>query len=253
MSFFANLLGGTLQGIGAGMSAQADNEERLAQQRALVQERNQAALERQQEMLQMRAELGGGAGGGGKGINVAQMAMQARTPEEQDRVVRLAKTFAGNDAGRLLADEMYGRPEMTSVAPTAGDFARYDRAGDMGAAPPTTTLERAAYDREQGRMGLQRLYTVFLDPAKADDFARAERQYGLNDMGVANAAQVLQRGGSLPEASAAFQRYSSSGSSNNNGSHGVDGGGMGRAAMAPAQTGPAERAAAWLRKVRPTP
>lgn len=221
MSFFANLLGGTMQGIGAGMSAMGADEERLAQQRALIQERQQGALElqrqraedqlyRQQEMMQMRAELGGGAGGGGggKGINLAQMAMQAKTPEEQEKVIRLAQTFGGDNAGATIADKMFGRPQMTGTAATAGDFARYDRAGDMEAAPPTTTLERAAYDRDQGTQGLQRLYTAFLDPGKLDDHAKGERQFGLNDFGAANAAQVMQRGGSLPEASASFQRYS---------------------------------------------
>lgn len=220
MSFFANLLGGAMQGFGAGMSAVGADEERLAQQRALLQERQQGALElqrqraddqlyRQQEMMQMKAELGGGAGGGGgKGINLAQLAMQAKTPEEQEKVIRLAQTFGGDNAGATIADKMFGRPQMTGVAATPGDFARYDRAGDMEAAPPTTTLERAAYDRDQGQQGLQRLYTAFLDPGKLDDHAKGERQFGLNDFGAANAAQVMQRGGSLPEASSAFQRYS---------------------------------------------
>lgn len=221
MSFFGNLLGGTLQGVGAGMSAVAADEERLDRERMLLRERSQAALDLQQQraqdrlyqaeqMAQMKAELGGGSGGGGgKGINLAAMAAQARTPEDQQRVINLARTFAGNDAGALMADQLYGRPQMTGAPATAGDFARYDRAGDMDAAPPTTTLERAAYDSDKGRQALQRAYTMFLDPGKLDDHAKGERQFGLNDFGAANAAQVMQRGGSLPEASAAFQKYSS--------------------------------------------
>ena len=219
MSFFANLLGGTLQGVGAGMSSMAADEERLARERALIQERSQAALDlqqqraqdrlyQQQEMAALKASAGGGAGGGGKGINLAAMAMQAKTPEEQDQVIRLAKTFGGRDSGRLLADEMFNRPEMVGTPASAGDYARYDRAGDMQAAPPKGAMERAAYDRDQGQLGLQRLYTAFLDPGKLDDHAKGERQFGLNDMGAANAAQVTERGGSLPEASAAFQKYS---------------------------------------------
>lgn len=218
MSFFANLLGGTLQGVGAGMSSMAADEERLARERALIQERSQAALElqqqraqdrlyQQQEMAALKASAGGGAGGGGKGINLAAMAMQAKTPEEQDQVIRLTKTFGGRDTGRLLADEMFNRPEMVGTPASAGDFARYDRAGDMQAAPPKGAMERAAYDRDQGQLGLQRLYTAFLDPGKLDGHARGERQFGINDRGTANAAQAMPRGGSLPEAPAAFQRY----------------------------------------------
>lgn len=220
MSFFANLLGGAMQGFGAGVSAMGADEERLAQQRALIQERSQAALDlqrqraddrlyQQEQLLQMKSELGGGgSGGGGKGINLAQLAMQAKTPEEQQRVISLARTFAGDDAGALMAEQLYGRAQTTAAPPTAGDFARYDRAGDMEAAPPKTTLERASYDADRGRQALQRAYTLFLDPGKTDDFAKGERQFGLNDFGAANAAQVMQRGGSLPEASAAFQRFS---------------------------------------------
>ncbi|KRC36241.1 hypothetical protein [Acidovorax sp. Root219] len=221
MSFFANLLGGTLQGVGSGMSAMAADEERLASQRALMQERQQGALDlqrqraedklmQQEQMMQMRSELGGGAGGGGggKGINLAALAMQAKTPEEQDRVVAATRTFHGDNAADRMADKMFNRPRMVGVAATPGDFARYDRAGDMEAAPPTTTLERARYDADKGTQALQRAYTAFLDPAKLDDHAKAERQFGLNDLGTANAAQVMQRGGSLPEASGAFQKYS---------------------------------------------
>lgn len=221
MSFFANLLGGTLQGFGAGMSAMGADEERLAQQRALIQERSQAALDlqrqraddklyQQEQLLQMKSELGGGgAGGGGKGINLVQLAMQAKTPEEQQRVISLARTFAGDDAGALMAEQLYGRPQTTTAPPTAGDFARYDRAGDMDAAPPKATIERAAYDADRGRQALQRAYTLFLDPGKTDDFAKGERQFGLNDFGAAVAEKTMRRGGSLEDAATGFSQYSS--------------------------------------------
>lgn len=220
MSFFANLLGGTLQGVGSGMSSMAADEERLARERALIQERSQAALDlqqqraqdrldQQQQMMQLRSELSGGAGGGGgKGINLAALAMQARTPEEQDRVVAATRTFYGDDAADRMTDKMFNRPRMVGTAPTAGDFARYDRAGDMEAAPPKGGMERAAYDRDQGQLALQRAYTAFLDPAKLDDHAKAERQFGLNDFGTAVAGKTMQRGGSLEDAASGFSKYS---------------------------------------------
>lgn len=221
MSFFANLLGGTLQGVGSGMSAMAADEERLATQRALIQERSQAALDlqrqraddrlmQQEQMMQMRSELGGGAGGGGggKGINLAALAMQAKTPEEQDRVVAATRTFYGDDAADRMTDKMFNRPRMVGSAATPGDFARYDRAGDMEAAPPTTTMERARYDADKGTQALQRAYTAFLDPAKLDDHAKAERQFGLNDFGAEVAGKTMRRGGSLEDAASGFSKYS---------------------------------------------
>ncbi len=133
MSFFANLLGGTLQGVGAGMSAMAADEEKLAAQRALLQDKQQAALELQQQRtadrqwqqeqtqaLQMKVAAGGTGGGGvgvggkgragAQGINLARMAYDARTPEEQQRVIALVDSFHGNDAAgvRHAAHDPYG-------------------------------------------------------------------------------------------------------------------------------------------------
>lgn len=223
MSFFASLMGGAMSGVGAGIASMGADEDRMAQQRTLIQERSQAAMDlqrqraddklyQQEQLLQMKSELGGGGGaggGGGKGLNLAALAMQAKTPEEQQRVINLARTFGGDDAGALLAEQMFGQSKTTGVAATPGDFARYDRAGEMDAPPPTSTLERAAYDADKGRQALQRLYALALDPAKTDDFAKAERQFGLNDFGAAVAGKTMQRGGSIEDAATGFSQYSS--------------------------------------------
>ncbi len=215
MSFFANLLGGALQGVGSGMSAMAADEEKLQAQRALLQDKQQAALElqreraadrqwQQEQMLQMRAGAAGGTGSG-KGFHLMEEAARAQTPEQKQDLVNRVRAVH-EDAGLRLADVGFGMPVMNAVAPTAGDFARYDRAGDMGAAPPTTTLERAAYDREKGAQALQRLYTLFLDPGKLDAHARGERQFGRNDQGAAGAVAVRHEDGSALNAAAAYQR-----------------------------------------------
>lgn len=221
MSFFASLLGGAMSGVGAGMASMGADEERLAEKRMLAQERHQQNLELQRQRSEdrmMQAEQlqalkgptgGRRGGGGGDGINLAEMMMQAKTPEEQQQVVRLARTFGGDDVAGLLSEQMYGRPMTSTTNATAGDFARYDRAGDMDAPPPTATVERAAYDADKGRQALQRLYALALDPAKTDDFAKAERQFGLNDFGQAVAGDTLKRGGSLEEAATGFSQYSS--------------------------------------------
>lgn len=218
MSFFGALLGGAMSGVGAGMAAMGADEERLNEKRMLAQERHQQNLELQRQRSedrmmqaeQMQALKGpsGGRRGGGDGINLAEMMMQAKTPEEQQQVVRLARTFGGDDVAGLLSEQMYGRPITSTTNATAGDFARYDRAGEMDAPPPTATVERAAYDADKGRQALQRLYALALDPAKTDDFAKAERQFGLNDVGQAVAGNTLKRGGSLEEAATGFSKYS---------------------------------------------
>lgn len=206
MSFFANLLGGTLQGVGTGMSAMAADEEKLQAQRALLQEKQQE---------QTAARLAGGAGSGagtgtggsGRGFNLMEEAARAQTPGQRQDLINPVRAV-DEDAGLRLADVGFGMPVMNAVAPTAGDFARYDRAGDMGAAPPTTTLERAAYDREKGAQALQRLYTLFLEPGKLEVHARGERQFGLNNRAETSAVAVEQGDGSAFDAAAAFQRSS---------------------------------------------
>lgn len=221
MSFFASLLGGAMSGVGAGMASMGADEERLNEKRMLAQERHQQNLELQrqrsedrmmqaEQMQALKGPTGGRrGGGGGDGINLAEMMIQAKTPEEQQQVVRLARTFGGDDVAGLLSEQMYGRPVSTTTPATAGDFARYDRAGDMDAPPPAATVERAAYDADKGRQALQRLYALALDPAKTDDFAKAERQFGLNDFGQAVAGKTMQRGGSIEDAATGFSQYSS--------------------------------------------
>ena len=221
MSFFASLLGGAMSGVGAGMASMGADEDRLNEKRMLAQERHQQNLELQRQRSEdrmMQAEQlqalkgptgGRRGGGGGDGINLAEMMIQAKTPEEQQQVVRLARTFGGDDVAGLLSEQMYGRPVSTTTPATAGDFARYDRAGDMDAPPPTATVERAAYDADKGRQALQRLYALALDPAKTDDFAKAERQFGLNDFGQAVAGKTMRRGGSIEDAATGFSQYSS--------------------------------------------
>lgn len=208
MGFFANLLGGTLQGVGAGMTAMAADEDKLAAQRALLQERQQAALELQREraadrqwqreqmarMAQMRPGMASAGSGGADLPRVANgaSAVQDAGQDPAQALAIDAGSRAGNwDAVATLADKGLGRPFMTSVAPAAGDFARYDRAGDMQAQPPATALERAAYDVEKGMQGLQIAFARLVGPA-APDAGRA----GIDPRGDAGA--LLSSGGSAP-------------------------------------------------------
>lgn len=216
MSFFAQLLGGAVSGYAGGALQDINDREKMAAQMALLQEKQQGQLELQrqraedQRMLrEMTAAQGGRRGGGGDGTNVFDLLLNADTPEKQQRAVALLDAFGGSDSAALVADRVYGRGATVTAPPTAGDFARFDR-GDPGAeAVPTGTIERAAYDRDKGQQALQRLYALILDPAKTDDFAKAERQFGLNDFGAAAATQAMGRGGSLENAATTFNRLSS--------------------------------------------
>ena len=217
MSFFAQLLGGAVSGYAKGGLEDIADREKLDAQMALLREKQQGQLELQRQraedqraLRELTAAQGGGRrGGGGDGTNVFDLLMNADTPEKQQRAVALLDAFGGSDAAALVSDRVYGRAPMIQIPPTAGDFARFDR-GDPGAtAVPQTTMERAAYDRDRGQQALQRLYALILDPAKTEDLSKAERQYGLNDMGSMVAERTLLKGGSLEDAASAFNRFSS--------------------------------------------
>lgn len=218
MSFFAQLLGGAVSGYAGGGLADINDREKLAAQMALLNDKQQAQMDLQRQraedqraLREMTLAQGGGkrGGGGGDGTNVFDLLMNADTPEKQQRAVALIDAFGGPDSAALVSDKVYGRAPMTSRSPTAGDFARFDR-GDPGAeAVPQATVERAAYDRDKGQQALQRLYAMVLDPGKTDDFAKAERQFGLNDFGAAVAGNTMRGGGSLKDAATGFSQYSS--------------------------------------------
>lgn len=91
MSFFAQLLAGAASGVGKGMVDQADYNDKLAAQQALLQERQANALQLQQQraddklfQAQALAQLKG-AGGGSDGGDVFARLQAAKTPEEQQR------------------------------------------------------------------------------------------------------------------------------------------------------------------------
>lgn len=217
MSFFGHLLTGAASGYAKGAMDDLQYREAMASRLALLQQQQQDKMELQRQraedsraLREMIMAQGGRRGsGGGDGTNVFEVLMNADTPEKQQRAVAMLEAFGGSDGAALVADKVYGTPRTRAANPTAGDFARFDR-GDPGADEvPQSTLERAAYDRDKGQQALQRLYALILDPGKTDDFAKAERQFGLNDMGTAVAARTLRDGGTLEDAAQSFSQYSS--------------------------------------------
>lgn len=224
MGFFDEMLAGTIAGVGKGMSdfavqrqrdeeKQAMLDERLAAQRQMQQDR----FQQQKDMLELRSSLAGGgashAGGkGGSGINLLQMALDAKTPEDQDKVVNLFRLLK-DDMGLTVADQLYKRPVMEQKVvnqPTTGDLARFDR-GEQASIPEAQTVSTpVAYDKNKGSIALQRMYALMLDPAKADNQASAERQWTQSDFGGAAARQVLSEGGSMEDAGETFGTISNS-------------------------------------------
>lgn len=219
MSFFADMIAGGLAGAGKGMSDYAVMQEREDDKRAQLEAQMQLKREMLADQLASRKEIaemrygqggsgqgtGGSGGGAGKGFNLVQMALDEQDPAKLDRLLKVAY-MVDRHGGAALANAL-GRPiqeQVATQAPTTGDLARFDR-GEQSSIPELTTSSRAvSYDENKGAIALQRMYALFLDPAKADNQANAERQWTQNDFGIAGAQQVRKDGGDAVDAAEAF-------------------------------------------------
>lgn len=202
MSFFAQLLAGAASGVGKGMVDQADYNDKLAAQQALLQEKQANALQLQQQraddrlfQVQTMAALKG-AGGGSDGGDVFARLQAAKTPEEQQRQLGVISALGGDDAAYLAQEKILGR------APTAeqpADFVGLPGQADIG--PDAKVLERVTYDREKGAQALQRVYALLANKGQTKGHAEGEAQYFTNDARAAAIGQELKRGKTLVEAS----------------------------------------------------
>lgn len=207
MSFFGDLLVGVAGGAASGrlLDIDAQEKERAAEKKAAyaaaLQEQKDAAAEER-----MNIRMGGGTGGksGGKdGLHLFERVLNAKTPEEQAALVRAVEAFGGKSGAANLSETAFGKPITQERS-----YETVDALGDGSYGGTTSVSERVAYDRERGIQSLQRLQALLVDPGKVDDFAKGERQFGLNDNATAVEQKVLKRGGTLEEGAAAFQKYS---------------------------------------------
>lgn len=206
MSFFADLLVGVAGGAATGRLSEieAQEKEAAAEKKAAYA----AALQAQKDAAaeaRLDARLGSsGAGkGGASGTNLFERVLSAKTPEDQAAIVRAVEAFGGKSGAANLAETAFGKP-MAQQRPA--DYVGLPGQSDIG--PDARVVERVEYDKQKGVQALQRLYAMLNDPGKVDDFAKGERQFGLNDNAAAVEGKVLKRGGTLEEGAAAFQKYS---------------------------------------------
>lgn len=227
-SFFADMLAGAAGGLGQGMVSMADQNRLDREKQNALDEKSALALELQRQksedlryrtddnnltrMMIADARNGGGGsggkrGGGDSGMNLMQLAMQAKTPEDQDQVVKLTRLYAGDDAAAKLSEQMFSRPIQETVdLNRANNMPMND---DEGNAMPSAMVTRnKGYDKDKGAQALQRMFVLAMDPAKTDDQAKAERQQGQTDMAGAAAGVALRGGEGIDTAAEKFATLS---------------------------------------------
>lgn len=202
MSFFAQLLAGAASGVGKGMVDQADYNDKLTAQQALLQEKQANALQLQQQraddrlfQAQTLAALKGEGGGSGGGDVFARL-MAAKTPEEQQRQLGVISALGGDDAAYLAQEKILGRAPTTE---RPADFVGMPGQADIG--PDAKVLERVTYDREKGAQALQRVYALLANKGQTKGHAEGEAQYFANDARATAMGQELQKGKTLVQAS----------------------------------------------------
>lgn len=195
MSFFGYLAAGAAEGVGKSISDEANYSEKLALQRELLQEKQAGELQRQRERLDDKSALAltlagmkqDSAGGGGKGLNLFQLAQSADTPEKQTRLMESVRAFGGDDAANVLG-RIFGKGDTETRTVGEDPLSRdavngLDKASDTAAGVvPQTFVERAKYDADKGRQSLQRLMAMVMDPAKLDAYSKGEAQLLRNDV-----------------------------------------------------------------------
>lgn len=182
MSFFGAMLAGGAEGLAKGIGQEMDYQEKLDRERQLQAQRAQDRMDQISLMASLKEP---GRSGGSKEFNVIERLMSAKSPEEQDQLIRLVQAGSGSADAADALFEAVGRPRANAVTPTAGEFSRFDRSiddnGQSTAPAPASYLQRAQYDREAGARAIQQVLAVFGDPAKLKGLAEGQGQLMVND------------------------------------------------------------------------
>lgn len=223
MSVFASLLAGGVGGLGAGISANAVENQRLEREMALAEEKRQAALELQRQrgedkLFQMQLAAaqkenfasqfgnGGRSGAGGGGLPFFDQIGRAMEDEKAANVL-LAQTraFAGDDAATRLAGILgkgggqygLGQEQM----PTDEDV-RQSMAYNGPPRPPSSGIDpvRAQEIALKGQQELQRAFALLSNKGEIKNYAEGERFLMGNDVGQEVLRQQLMQGVPLADA-----------------------------------------------------
>lgn len=215
MGFFDALLAGGVQGFGKGMVDQADYNDRLEAQRALQQEKQQAALELQRQRADDRLfqaslanESRAARTSGGGGANVFDLIMgaaQSKDPEQQRVALGMIESMGGADASRQVADKVFGRP-MTQER----SYEMVDALGDGSGVGTASVSEKASYIAAKGAQELQRLYALTANKGEIKNFAEGEQLMGRTDLATAEVQGKLKAGKPLSEATDRFNEVTNS-------------------------------------------
>lgn len=218
MSFFGHLLAGVAGGAADGYSAGLAQQEKADLQRQMQAERQQASMDRLLQQQEFRsalaAERGSSKGGGGKAERdvFGDVLGYLENGDQQglDRYITAMSAFSG-EAGNQLRSSLT-KPQSDTQGgmqwPTEKDVlaAMGEPSASVPELPKNAT--RGEKERLMGERALQQMAVLFRDPAKLDDYAKADRQLALNQFGAGVAEDKLRMGGSIDDAAAAFQQRS---------------------------------------------
>lgn len=214
MSFFGELLAGAVGGAAGGYIKDREDEEKLAYQMALLQEKQREKLELQQRDHELKLQLadlkGGkssGRGGGANEINPAQeferyyLEFGPNDPRTQ-RAYELVGAYTRDGQGAL--DGIMGRARAQGGgygegAPTSADVLAAE--AYTGAPQPPENATRGQREALLGQQALMRFRAGVVDNGKnVDDFAKAEGQFFANDVQANVFTRALKDGKSEVEA-----------------------------------------------------
>lgn len=189
MSWFGNFVGGLVEGVGKGGSAEAEYRDKLDAQRELQAERllerresQQARLDQQRELALMRAETArGNRRGGGGAFTLFDLAQEAKTPEQQRLLVESVRAEGGDDAANVVS-RIFGANPGRMADPARESVSGYtDATGGMETAVPSQVQVggMSADAAKRGNIAIQRV--LARARGKVDDYEKGTGQGLVND------------------------------------------------------------------------
>ena len=212
MSFFGQLLAGAVGGAAGGYIKDREEDDRLAEKRMLLEEKQRDKLEVQQRDHALRLQLaelkGDKSSGGGNGASIskgdynylaaADEALRSNDPNAIERVVRMVDLGGGQQAAAHARYVLTG--QAPDRQPTSDDvLASMATDGKEYTPEPPKGGTRGQREAAEGLQAFQRAYARGV--TKVKDQADGEAQENTNDIFTNVFGQGLQGGKPVSEAS----------------------------------------------------
>jgi len=204
MSFFADLMAGSIAGLGKGITDEAAYQDKLDAQNAMRLQQQQFQAQMQQDKLDAAAQrqqdrLDAKASGGSGGTNIwDEFSAAQNDPQKASNLI--ARLSLLGDNAQALGAKVLGRGGVDDPNHMPTDQDVRDAEAYTGKPMPPVDPEKAAMMAEKGRLEFARGFALLANKGNIDGYAKGERELFGNDAAQKEYRQMLEDGYSIEEA-----------------------------------------------------